>query len=271
MPLDKDSQMAREPRKQHPVLDWLSINDFAARQRDIIAKRQAGTAHLMFGSRRFAAWAHGRSKTLLCHGIPGVGKTMAAAIAADFIIRWKRSNRIEAFNIGAAWVFCNYRSQTTQGVSALLAAILRQLVECRPDLLPIVEHLHDGCKEDSSRPSRDKLFDALRQVCSRLTYTYIIVDALDECSDQYGARSQLIEQLQRLQTEADVRLLFTSRPISEVIIRAKADIILKLRTSGDDIARYVKSQFHRMCPIVQQSVELQQDILRGVIVAAEGV
>lgn len=265
VPLDEGTPILREPHTEHPVLDWLSIVDFVTQQRDVLARRQAGTAHLMFESRRFVGWIHGHHKTILFTGIPGVGKTMAAAIAAEHVIQRKR------FGVGVAGVFCNHRSQTSQGVSSLLATLLRQLVQDRSDLLPIVNHLYDENKATSSRPSRNSLSTALLQVCLDHPCTYIIVDALDECSDQYGARSQLIEQLQWLQTRADVRLLFTSRPIPEVTTSVKADATLRVRNSGDDIARYVRSQFQRMGLVVQQNIDLQRDIVQDIVVAAEGV
>lgn len=190
---------------------------------------------------------------------------MTAAIAIEHLTTRTRPD------IGVAWAFCNYRSHASQGASALLAALLRQLVEGRPDLTDVVKSLHERHEERKSRPLRDEIVSALTQVCSALTRVYIVVDALDECSEQYGERSRLIEQLRRLQTRADVQVLYTCRPITEIVEQVKADLKLEVRTSEDDIRRYVGGQLGRMPRFIQQDAELQRSIADGVVEAAEGM
>lgn len=264
--LEEESQGPRIRRKDDPLLDWLSTLDFPTQQVDVIARRQAGTGQDLLGSRDFASWMDGRCKTLLCHGIPGAGKTMLAAIIIELLTM--EENRS---NTAVACVFCNHRSQANQGVTLLLAALLRQLVEGRSFLLHIVIRLHNECQKGKIRPSREQLFEALLQVCSTLACTYIVVDALDECSDQYGARSQFIERLQRLQEEANVRLLFTSRPMPEVTHKVNADVALEVRTSEKDVRKFVSGQLHRLSSDVQRNTGLLQRIVDGIVASAEGM
>jgi hypothetical protein len=111
------------------ALDWLSPTDFTAQQHDIIKRREAGTGQWLIESAEFMRWEKGHDKTLFCCGMPGAGKTMIAAIAIDHI-----STTAPTDKVGLAYVFCNYKSEGDQSALGLLSALLRQLVEGRPDL-----------------------------------------------------------------------------------------------------------------------------------------
>ena len=131
---------------------------------------------------------------------------MMAAIAIDHIYRAMRSNDIEV-----AYLFGSYKSQSDQSVSSLFAAILKQLVWNRPDIAAPVTQIHENCSKNGSRPSFTDIFQALQPVFSAYTTIFIVVDALDECSDRDGLREKLIDKLHELQLGKDIRLLFTSR------------------------------------------------------------
>jgi hypothetical protein len=117
---------------------------------------------------------------------------MMAAIAIEHLCRTAQAD------VGLAYLFCNYKSQVDQSVYGLLSALLKQLVQSRIDITAPVKHLYDHHSKQKSRPFLDEIFTSLSTICSHYTGVYFVVNALDECSDQDGTRSRLVEKLRDL-------------------------------------------------------------------------
>jgi hypothetical protein len=241
-------------------MEWLSPTDFPAQQHDIITRRQEGTGHWFIDSPEFKRWINGSDKTLFCPGIPGAGKTMIAAIAIDHVCRMAGSD-----NIGVAYLFCNYKAQAEQSAPNLLAALVKQLVQSRLDMVAPVTRMYDDHLKRKSRPSLAEIFAALQSVCSNYPIAYIIVDALDECADSDSDRGRLIDKLRNLQARTDVRLLFTSRSISEITQRFQRDPMLEVRASEEDVRRFIAGQMSRLPKHNEQlKLAIQDKIVKAV-------
>jgi hypothetical protein len=247
------------------VLDWLSPTDFTAQQHDIIKRRAAGTAGWFTESSKFKSWEQGHHKTLFCCGMPGAGKTMMAAIAIDHICTSTSNDKI-----GLAYGFCNYKNQADQSALGLLSTILRHLVDSRPDLGSPLLDMHSQHMKRKTRPSLVEVTTALKTVCMGYDSSYIVVDALDEFmgsrSGGDSGRARFIHELRTLQTVADIRLLFTSRPIPEVTQLFNSDITLEVRAMDEDIQQFVASHVSANYDLV-----LKAEIVDKITVAADGM
>jgi hypothetical protein len=257
---------AQKLQQHDAIMHWLSPTDFPAQQHDIISRRQEGTGQWFLNSSQFKRWQQGSDKTLFCPGIPGAGKTMMAAIAIDHLCR-----TILCDDVGVAYLFNNYKAQTDQSALSLLAALLKQLVQSRPDIAATVTHMYDDHSKRKSRPSLDEIFGALQSVCSNYTTVYIVVDALDECADRDGARGQLIDELLELQARTDVRLLFTSRFIPEITHKFQLNPMLEVRASEEDVRRFVAGQIPHLRNFVQRNEELKETIQDKIVKAVDGM
>ena len=245
-------------------MEWLSPTDFPAQQQDIIARRQEGTGQWFLESPQFERWLQGLEKTLFCPGIPGAGKTIMAAIAIDYLC-----GKPFGDHIGVAYLFCNYKAQADQSASSLLAALLKQLVQNRSDIPSSIMDIY--CLRSRSSPSLDDIFGALQSVCSNHTAVYIVVDALDECTEKDSTRGQLIDKLRELQARSDVRLLVTSRFIQEITKRFQSDPKLQVHASKEDVGRFLAGQMSRLPNRIQRDDELKQVIQDRIIEAVEGM
>ena len=245
-------------------MEWLSPTEFQIQQHDIISRRQEGTGEWFIGAPEFKRWLQGSDKTLFCPGIPGAGKTMMAAIAIDHLCKTMQND-----DVGVTYLFCSYNAQADQSLSSLFAALLKQLVQSRPDVAAPVTKIYDDNTERKSRPSLDEIFSSLQSVCSNYTAVYIVVDALDECED--GARGQLIDKLHELQSRKDVRVLFTSRFIFEITRKFHSEFTLEIRASEEDVKRFVAGQLPRLPRCVRNNEELQRTIQSKIVKAADGM
>ncbi|KFY39666.1 hypothetical protein V495_05813 [Pseudogymnoascus sp. VKM F-4514 (FW-929)] len=259
----QESQVSKQFRA---ITDWLSSTDFPAQQSDFIARRQEGTGDWFIISPEFTNWLNGTKQSLFCPGIPGAGKTMITAIAVDHI--WKT---FQGDNVGVAYVFCNYKRQEKQTASDLLAAILKQLVQGHPSYGAPVTALHKKHADRETRPLLDEVCTALHSVINSYSKSYIIIDALDECTDSDGTRSELISALRNLQTRTDTRLMVTSRFIARIEELFEESPMLEIRANEADVRRYVAGQLCRLPKCVQRDPELQAEIQQGIILAVDGM
>jgi hypothetical protein len=97
-------------------------------------------------------------------------------------------------------------------------------------------------------------------ICSAYSTVYLVVDALDECTDRNGARKKFVNKLRELQAMTPLRLLITSRFNPEIEKWFKSDLKLEIRASSNDVRRYVAGQVPRLPNCVQRNCELIQEI-----------
>ena len=256
---------AQKLQRHHTIMQWLSSTDFPAQQHDIISRRQEGTGQWLLDSPEFKSWLQGPNGTLFCPGIPGAGKTMMAAIAIDHL------GRLAQADVGLEYLFCNYKSQVNQSLYGLLSALLKQLLQSRTDVAAPVMRLYDHHSTRKSRPSLDEISTALLTVCSNHAGVYIVVDALDECTDRDRARNQLVEKLRELQTRTNVRLLFTSRFIPEITEKFRSGPILEIRASEEDVKRFVAGQIPRLPSCIRRDDELTRAVQSKIVEAIDGM
>lgn len=207
----------------------------------------------------------GTDKILLCPGIPGAGKTMMAAVGIAHVQQEIRLDN----NVGMAYIFCSYKAEHDQSAPRLFAALLKQLIQDRRDLAVPVKDLYDKCQGEKA--SRFDLYEALRSVCSTYKTVYLLVDALDEYDDRDGTRTQFIDQLLQLQGITDVRILFTSRFLPDILERFKSSLRLEVRATQQDVRRFVEGQLPRLPLCIQRDLDLQKTIVARITEAADGM
>ncbi|KFZ04599.1 hypothetical protein V502_10030, partial [Pseudogymnoascus sp. VKM F-4520 (FW-2644)] len=121
-----------------------------------------------------------------------LSSTEFPAQQSDFISRRQEGTGLwfkKAFqgdNVGVAYIYCNYKRRETQTATDLLAAILKQLVQERPLYGEPVATLHKQHADRRTGPSLDEIRTALNSVLNSYSKAYIIIDALDECTDSDG-------------------------------------------------------------------------------------
>ncbi|KAH7353153.1 hypothetical protein BKA66DRAFT_516228 [Pyrenochaeta sp. MPI-SDFR-AT-0127] len=256
----------QDRQKHHLIMDWLSSADFPAQQSDFISHRQGETGQWFLDSPEFIEWVQGSSQTLFCPGIPGAGKTMMAAITVDHL-----QKTVQTPDIGVAYLYCNYKRREEQTTSSLLAAMLKQLVQGQPTIAMPVLSLYDHHVVRRTRPSIDETLGAMQSVLANYRRVYVVIDALDECPDRDGTRNQLIRHCRSLQGKTDLRLMATSRHISDIEDKFKDMPWLEVRASNADVKRYVAGQIDRLAKCVQRDTELQELVQNKIVEAVDGM
>jgi hypothetical protein len=259
-------QQGQSRQQLDNILEWISSTDFPAQQSDFIARRQDGTGSWFLDSPEFSKWIHGPNQTLFCPGIPGAGKTIMAATTIDHLLRTLRSN-----TIGVAYIYCNYKAKANRNTTSLLAAILKQLVQAQPSIAAPVRRLYNDPNRTSTKPSLEEILSTLQSILTNYSSVYIVVDALDECQEKDGTRSQLLAKLRDLRRKADIRLMVTSRFIPDIEDEFRLVPRLEVQASDADVKRFVMGQMDRLPKCVQRDNELQKVVQDKIVEAVDGM
>ncbi len=110
-------------------------------------------------------------------------------------------------SIGVAFIYCNYKSDVDVTGAGVLASILKQLLLGQASMPDEITGMYRRHKNRGTDPTLEDISTAVLTVLAIYSRTYIVIDALDECPDNRGARSQLTKTLRSLQTKANRRLL----------------------------------------------------------------
>lgn len=258
-------------RETRDILQWLCPLDFALQQRDLINQRTEGTNQLFLNSDEFQTWLNRKKQILVGFGIPGSGKTMTASAVIQHL---EESSGDES--IGLAYVFCDYKKREEQSGFNLIASLLKQLVYGRGEGVP--KYLQD-LYEKGHPPTLDDISKLFQSQVSKNVYTYIVIDALDECGDEVNteARGTLLSMLRLLLSTDTIGLMITSRPTNKLReddfgIRP---LELEITASEEDLDAYLSSPEVmgrlRLRSLIAKRLDLQQKIKRAIIKAVDGM
>ena len=184
-----------------------------------------------------------------------------------------------------AYFFFDFRDKGKQNARALLTSILVQLSDQSDSFCDVLFGLYTAHHRGSKQPSDSALTQCLRDILevAGQVPTYIIMDALDECPDNYGTQSSrekvldLVEDLVE-SCPPNLRLCITSRP--EVDIRnvldpltSPSDRISLHDESGQkkDIDDYINSIVHSDRKMKKWREEDKKLVIQTLSVKARGM
>lgn len=173
-------------------------------------------------------------------------------------------------SVGIACVYINHKEDQT--LDKLLLSILKQLIQRRKVISEIVIDAHKTYINDKARPSTEKVLEMLRHEVNSFSDTFVIVDALDECS--HGVRVALLKELGRLQPQ--IHLMVTSRNFEIIADMLKDSVKLDISAQAEDIRAFIKAQIddpenYRLKDFVRLQPKLQKEIEDEVITTANGM
>jgi hypothetical protein len=266
----KEIQVLQQNNEKHDqTLRWLSTTNFPAQQHDIISRRENNTGQWFLESYEFQHWLQSTipSKPLFCPGIPGAGKTMMAAIAINHLCTAFTNDK----NIGIAYVYCNYKEHGSQSAQGCLAALLKQLVQSRPDIAQPVQLLYSKHAGRQTRPLIEETFNTLRSICTVYLRVFIVLDALDEFTNSNNERGKLIDLLSSLEVETNIKLMMTSRFIPDIEREYQSAIKLEIRASDQDVRKYITGQLPRLPKCIQNDNGLKTEIQNKITERVDGM
>lgn len=257
-------RMETERRTTEGIGSFFCKADYSTQLNDFYARRQEDTGAWFMESQEYLDWLSGTTSTLVCPGQPGAGKTiMATSVIHDLLLRK------DVLSVGIAYVFCNYKRQDEQDTSHLLSALVRQLLQRREKVPESIQKMYTKHKDQSTRPGRSELKEALVSLLMAFTEVYLVIDALDEC--RKDVCHDLLSVIQEQQAKDVIRILVTTRPLGHVLARLPARPLLEIRAHDGDVAMFLKAQIGKLPKFVQNDSDLREKIIRTIVSAVDGM
>jgi hypothetical protein len=145
-------------------------------------------------------------------------------------------------------VYFNYKEQD-QTATNIVASLLQQLLHQQTDIPEEVKLLHEDHVTKGTRPPLLTCSKILQTTIRRFTKVFVVVDALDECSEEDGVRkifSMLLNQI-----APDSNLLITSRHTAVIESMFEGATRIEIRASHKDIRNYLSARITENSQLVR--------------------
>ncbi|KAL9608795.1 MAG: hypothetical protein Q9167_006382 [Letrouitia subvulpina] len=203
---NKNQHMLDKARidRNRALLDRLTSIDFESTHRDISACRVENTGNWLLQAPQFIEWKSAQtSETLWCSGLPGAGKTVLASLVIDFLRdpaslcnRYKKQPyENDVAGECVAGIYCTYREKLA--TANILGSILQQLYI----------KLHSAPEHVPEIIDNAWLSSRLLRVFPDFPRIFLIVDALDECSDNFDLLQQIRSLFRAFSVSATTSIL----------------------------------------------------------------
>ena len=253
------------------AIEWLSPLQgvFQKRQHETfnVKGRQDRCGKHLIETAAFQRWASELGKVLWCVGAPGIGKTVTASYIVNHL-----QHLTDQRSIGIAYIYCSYKDPGRENAVNLLSTILQQLLLQSSANVSGVLELFQAHTKQKTRPTLSEVRDLLRITIRDFNRTYVVIDALDECSDIDENRETFITELKSLLPY--VSLLLVSRPLPYLESRLPNATQIELRAHDEDIIEYVKERValsQRMHGHMQKDPKLLQTIISKILKKVKGM
>ncbi|KAJ4290853.1 hypothetical protein N0V90_010048 [Kalmusia sp. IMI 367209] len=262
--LKREQDLERNARERQDMITWISGDDHSIKQRDFLSRCEDGTGEWFLNHIVFKKWLDGKKGTLWSPGGPGVGKTIITSLVVDTI------ERLYVQHDAIAYIYFNYKEQAEKTTAVILANLFQQLlrkdaiisVEVASILHPHMQHL--------TRPSAAEWSVLLKHQISRFSRVFIVVDALDECSE--NTRDEFLAELRQLQPS--VNLMITSRPTLVIESELPGAARLDIQANDRDIRRYLKGRIEkerRLRRLLTSDLALQGSVVETIVQNSRGM
>ncbi|KAA6412672.1 MAG: hypothetical protein FRX48_03664 [Lasallia pustulata] len=254
-------QLGMEREKIH---QWLSAgaSDPSTNQNRASRSRQANTGLWFLKSETFTYWK-ASSALVWLHGKAGCGKTVLSSTIINAVLQEPQSKS----EIAVAYFYFDFNDVEKQKSDKMIRSLITQLSRQSKKKLNKLEALFSFCNNGERQPDVEGLLIVLKEVLEGFDETYIVLDALDECSD----RKELLERMGEIQgwKLRQLRMLVTSRWLIDIkeslepLTEPRGRICIQSSLVDADILTYVRGRLQndrdlkrwRGMPQVQEEIE----------------
>ncbi|KAJ7577169.1 hypothetical protein C8J56DRAFT_1171043 [Mycena floridula] len=242
----------KQASQRAQFLAWISCLDFHSTHMETASKRTPGTGTWFIQDSHFLDWLSGKLRFLWCPGNPGVGKTVLTSLIIDHLRLTKSSN------VAVISIYCDYNQQSDQ----------------TPTQLDHLLSLHKTCMSQKRHPTIPELMDALRREIQSYSSVYIVVDALDECSNRTQDFLISTKPDGGLHSLSDtVQILITSRNIFSIAQALDGQTCLVIEAQEQDLHTYLKARImedKELKCLIKNDTAFETEIINQITLKAAG-
>ena len=251
---------------------WLAPPDPSTNHNRACRSREGTTGSWFIESEAFARWKE-TDALLWLHGKAGCGKTVLSSTIIAETIR-ECSNRSGA---AVAYFYFDFNDSEKENPDKMIGSILIQLYRESSKTMDLLESLYSSCNGGQRQPDTDTLLMSLKEVIESFEETYLILDALDECS----AREQLFESIKTIKEwgTSHLHMLLTSRQVEDIeeflepFMDSRDMIPIQSDLVDNDISSYIHERLQKDKGLKrwQNKPRLQEEIKKKLTEKADGM
>ena len=225
--------------EQDKIIQWLQSTDPSTNHNAACEKREPLTGNWLLQSDDFAKWKREPKQLLWLHGIPGCGKTVLSSTVVEHI----KSICKKDSQCRYIFYYFDFGDSKKQEVAGFLRSVLAQLASRDLKTLKEAEKLYNQNDRGKQQPDKRSILSILLSVLRSSLRTYLIIDALDECS----RREEMLGMLSDIyrQCSEEVNVLVTSRKEHDIELvldgLASSSIGIQRTVVDADIRIHVKA------------------------------
>ena len=110
-------------------------------------------------------------------------------------------NRVRTHRVGVAYMFCDYRKQREQTPLQLVGSLLKQLAEQQDPVFETLKGYYEQHTRSNTNPTSTQAWDVLQSQSAYWSRLFLIIDALDECSEEDDTRRRVTSLAARLKDD----------------------------------------------------------------------
>ena len=217
----------------------------------------------------YLEWKHRSASLLWLHGKAGCGKTVLSSTVIHDLSKVEPGG---SKNI-CLYFYFDFQVGQKQTFESCLCSLLVQLISRAPKALVSLKQLIAANDNGRSTPSRGSLLEALHQAVVDVSVVYLVLDALDECSN----RSILLQGLQECHRWGlpSLHILTTSRKETDIedqmIKLAACQVCVEESVIDSDIRSFVQEQIQKDSKFSIWPSEIRAEIQKALLEGANGM
>ena len=270
--VQKQFQLAQSDLRRRSIHEWLSAPDPSTNLHHAQKNRETNTGSWFTTGDTFTLWKNKRS-LLWLHGKPGCGKT----VLSSTVVHEVRQDCRLGNKTAVAFFYFDFNDADKQKSESMIRSLITQLSEQRLDRSQELDDLYSACYDGKRQPDTDSLMKVLEKSAEEMDRTYIILDALDECSDT----RELLNRIEEIQKWEHIQLhvLLTSRRHSdieeavELFTEPEQRISIQNAPVNADISTYVHARLQKDSRLKRwrTSPQVREEIKATLIEKADGM
>lgn len=177
--------------------------------------------------------------------------------------------------IASAFFFCDYKYPETHDALTILGSLARQLVVQHEDCFVDLEefhHQHVNLDRTMRAPHTEELCAFIIKLSSHFQTTMIVVDGLDEISQDRAGVTKLLRTLNC--SSSMVKILFASRPEIDIRDELEDFTSISIAAQSSDLRLYVAAEIEKRTRERRLKIrdqDLKEHIMKALVDGAHGM